>query len=226
MREKDLQIEYCDFPEDALYDLENNVWVRLQGQKLVILGITSVHAALAGKLVKIQIKPVGTSLRGGQSVATVESVKYFGVVRTPVSGILTERNSTLEKRPKLANDSPYADGWFVKIESSLLPDEIKSLRDLSGAQQAIRDQISELRVRCFKAFPDYEMWEIGVECAAVLVKLNEIIERCAVNEVIHVISDDRTADIEMERWSDQTGQAILESRKEGKLTHFIVKKAK
>jgi len=147
MREKDLQIEYCDFPEDALYDLENNVWVRLQGQKLVILGITSMHAALAGKLVKIQIKPVGTSLRGGQSVATVESVKYFGVVRTPVSGILTERNSTLEKRPKLANDSPYGDGWFVKIESSLLPDEIKSLRDLSGAQQAIRDQISELRVR-------------------------------------------------------------------------------
>jgi TusA-related sulfurtransferase len=46
------------------------------------------------------------------------------------------------------------------------------------------------------------------------------------NEVIHVVSDDVTADIEMERWSDQTGQAVLESRKEGKLTHFIVKKVK
>ena len=70
------------------------------------------------------------------------------------------------------------------------------------------------------------MWEIGVECAAVLVRLNELIERCALNDVIHVVSDDPTADIEMERWSDETGQLVLESRKEGKLIHFIVKKVK
>jgi hypothetical protein len=30
----------------------------------------------------------------------------------------------------------------------------------------------------------------------------------------------------MERWSDETGQLVLESRKEGKLIHFIVKKVK
>jgi glycine cleavage system H protein len=221
-----LQIEYCDFPEDALYDLENNIWVRHQGPKLVTLGITSVHAALAGRLIKIQIKPIDTSVRRGQSVATIESIKYFGVVRTPFSGILAERNSALERQPKLANDLPYEDGWFVKIEPSLQPEEIKPLLGLAEAQQAIRAQITELRVRCFKAYPDYDMWEIGVECAAVLVRLDELIERCAVNEIIHVVSDDPTADIEMERWSDQTGQVVLESRKEGKLMHFIVKKVK
>jgi TusA-related sulfurtransferase len=70
------------------------------------------------------------------------------------------------------------------------------------------------------------MWEIGVECAAVLVRLNELMERCASNEVVHVVSDDPTADIEMVRWADQTGQAILESRSEGKLTHFIIRKVK
>jgi glycine cleavage system H protein len=221
-----LQIEFCDFPDDALYDLENNIWVRHQGQKLATLGITSVYSAIAGKLTKVQIKPTGTHVRKGQSVATIESIKYFGVVRTPLSGILAERNSVLETQPKLANDSPYEEGWFVKIEPSLLPEEIKPLLRLANAQQAIRVQISELRVRCFKAYPDYDMWEIGVECAAVLVRLNELIERCKVNEIIHVVSDDLTADIEMERWSDETGQAVLESRKEGKLMHFIVKKVK
>lgn len=220
-----MQIEYCDFPEDALYDLDNNVWVRLRGTK-VVLGITSVHAALAGKLNKVTFRPIGSSVRKGQSVATIESVKYFGVVRTPISGTLIEANEVLERQPKLANDSPYENGWFVKIETNLLPDEMKSLRDLPGAEETLRAQIHELRVRCFKAYPDYEMWEIGVECAAVLVRLNELIERCALNDVIHVVSDDPTADIEMERWSDQTGQAVIESRKEGKLIHFIVKKVK
>jgi len=56
--------------------------------------------------------------------------------------------------------------------------------------------------------------------------LNELMERCKLGEVVHVVSDDVTADIEMERWSDETGQAVLESRKEGKLTHFIVRKVK
>lgn len=220
-----MQIEYCDFPEDALYDLDNNVWVRLRGTK-VVLGITSVHAALAGKLNKVTFRLIGSSVRKGQSVATIESVKYFGVVRTPISGTLIEANGVLEKQPKLANDSPYENGWFVKIETNLLPDEMKSLRDLPGAEETLRAQIHELRVRCFKAYPDYEMWEIGVECAAVLVRLNELLERCVMNDVIHVVSDDPTADIEMERWSDQTGQAVIESRKEGKLIHFIVKKVK
>lgn len=221
-----MQIDYCEFPEDALYDLDNNVWIRLHSQKVATVGITSVHAALAGKLNKVNFKPTGSSLQKGKSVATIESVKYFGVVRTPLSGILIEKNAMLEKQPKLANDSPYELGWFVKIEPSLLPEEMKRLTDLKSAEMRIRSQIRELRVRCFKAYPDYEMWEIGVECAAVLIRLNELIERSALNEVIHVVSDDPTADIEMQRWSDQTGQAVLESRQEGKLTHFIMKKVK
>lgn len=221
-----MQIDYCEFPEDALYDLDNNVWIRLYSQKVATLGITSVHAALAGKLIKVNFKPTGSSLREGKSVATIESVKYFGVVRTPLSGILIGVNAMLETQPKLANDSPYELGWFVKIQPTILSEEMKRLSDLKGAEMRIRSQMRELRVRCFKAYPDHEMWEIGVECAAVLVRLDELIERSVLNDVIHVVSDDPTADIEMQRWSDQTGQAVLESRQEAKLTHFIVKKVK
>ena len=221
-----MQIDHCDFPEDALYDIDNRVWVRLQKEKIATIGITSVHSALAGRLNKVNLKPVGTVLQKGKSVATIESVKFFGVVRTPLSGTLIESNPVLTEQPKLANDSPFELGWFVKVEAAFLSEELKSLSDLSSARESLKLQISQLRVRCFKAYPDFDMWEIGVECAAVLVRLNELIERCALNDVVHVVSDDPTADIEMERWSDETGQLVLESRKEGKLIHFIVKKVK
>ena len=221
-----MQIDHCDFPDDALYDVDNRVWVRLLGKNTATVGITSVHSALAGRLNKVNFKPVGTVLQKGKSVATIESVKYFGVVRTPLSGTLIETNLVLTEQTKLANDSPYDLGWFVKVEAALLSEELKTLSDLTSARESLKSQISQLRVRCFKAYPDYDMWEIGVECAAVLVRLNELIGRCALNDVIHVVSDDVTADIEMERWSDETGQLVLESRKEGKLTHFIVKKVK
>jgi len=221
-----MQIEHCEFPEDVLYDLENNVWIRLQGEKRVQLGITSVHAALAGKLTQVKFKPVGAVLQRGQAVATIESVKYFGAVRTPLGGTLIEANQKLDSNPKLANDYPYNSGWFVVIEPTQLTSEEDLLLPSRSAEERIRSQIRELRVHCFKAFPDHEMWEIGVECAAVLVRLNDLIGQSPQNEVVHVVSDDPTADIEMARWSEETGQQLLESRREGNVMHFIVRKVK
>ena len=221
-----LEIDHCEFPDDRLYDLDNNVWIRIDEKKIATLGITSVHAALAGKLKQVKFKPLETFLERGRSVATIESIKYFGAVRTPITGKLIEVNSALESNGKIASDHPYDEGWFVRIQPSQLDEEIQILTQPRTNEEKIRSQIRELRVRCFKAFPDYEMWEIGVDCAAVLVRLNELVNQIAINEVVHIISDDPTADIEMVRWSDQTGQGILESRPEGKLTHFIVRKVK
>ena len=218
-------IDHCDFPEEVLYDLDNNVWVRHIAAGVVRLGITSVHAAMAGKLNNVKFKPIGAKIERGQSVATIESTKYFGVVRAPFSGKLVAVNSGLEIEPKQANVAPYGEGWFVEIAPT---DEIglTSLVAPKIAVDRIKAQIRDLRVRCFAAYPDREMWEIGVECAAVLVRLNELLEHCEVNEVIHVVSDDPTAEIEMERWADESGQEVLESRKEENLEHFIVKKVR
>lgn len=222
----EVQIDHCEFPDDLLYDLENNVWVKLGSDTRVKLGITSVHAALAGRLNKVTFKPLGINLEKARGVATIESARFFGVVRTPLTGTLAGVNSRLESEPKLANDSPYVLGWFAEILWNSDTKDLQSLVEPKQAAELIRDQIRKLHVRCFSAYPDREMWEIGVECAAVLVRLNELLEHCNVGEVIHVVSDDPTADIEMERWMDETGQSVLESRKEGNLMHFIVKKVR
>jgi glycine cleavage system H protein len=219
-----MQVDFCEFPDDLLYDLENNVWVRREKDEHVVLGITSIQSALTGVLTKVNIKPVGSVVAKMQNVATIESLRYFGAVKTPLSCRIMAINEALQLKPKLANDYPYSDGWFAKLQPTSLDQEMQNLSSPIGAEVRIRSLIQNLRVRCFKAYPDHELWEIGVECAAVLVRLNELIERCAVGEVVHVVSDDPTADIEMVRWSDQSGQAVLESRAEGNLTHFIIRK--
>jgi glycine cleavage system H lipoate-binding protein/TusA-related sulfurtransferase len=221
-----LRIEHCEFPDGLLYDLENNVWVEPTSDTRGRLGITSVHAALAGRINSVKFKPTGTSLEKNQSLATLESTRYFGVVRTPISCTLVSVNSRLANEPKLANDSPYELGWFAEVEWKPGGESLASLVRPTESEEKIKDQIRNLRVRCFSAYPDHEMWEIGVECAAVLVRLNDLLAQCPINEVVHVVSDDPTAEIEMERWKDQTGQAVLEARKEGNLIHFIVKKVR
>ena len=217
-----MKIDNCSFPEDLLYDTENFLWMSNK-EKTVTIGITAIIASIAGRLSSIKLKPVGTKLEKGKSCGSLEGAKYFGVVRTPVGGTIIQVNKSLEDKPKLANDFPYAEGWLVKIEPSDIRD-LKVLETIENCHNKMSIAIQKLRVRCFAAFPDHEMFEIGVECSATLAKLDELIEKIPAGEVIHLVSDDPTADLEMLRWSEQKGQSLLETRNEGNLLHFIVKK--
>ncbi len=219
-----MKIGNCSFPEDLLYDAENFIWISNK-EKSVTIGITAIMTSIAGRLSSIKLKPVGTKLEKGKSCGTLESAKYFGVVRTPVSGIIVQVNKSLMNKPKLANDFPYAEGWFVKIELSDMED-LKALETIENCHDKMSIAIQKLRVRCFAAFPDHEMFEIGVECSATLAKLDELIEKIPAGEVIHLVSDDPTADLEMSRWSEERGQSLLEIKNEGNLLHFIVKKVR
>ena len=154
------------------------------------------------------------------------------MVRCPVKGEIVEVNNTLTDNPKTVNDFPYNEGWFVKIKiqnsDSSIDSELKNdcLKFIDECHDEIKKIMEKLHVRCFSAFPDYEMFEIGVECAATLTKLDELIGKINMGNVVHVVSDDTSADLEMIRWSEERGQDLLESRKEANLFHFIVKKIK
>jgi glycine cleavage system H protein len=221
-----MRINNCLFPENLLYDTENFVWIENKAEKdTVTIGITTIMASVAGRLFTIKLKPVGTEVEKGKSCGVLESAKYFGVVRTPISGIIVDVNKTLIDNPKLANDFPYNQGWFVKIQPSDMKD-LEAFETIENCMDKMSLAIQKLRIRCFVAFPDHEMFEIGVECSATLAKLDELLEKIPTGEVIHLVSDDSTADIEMLRWSEDKGQPLLETRKEGNLFHFIIRKVR
>jgi glycine cleavage system H lipoate-binding protein/TusA-related sulfurtransferase len=229
-----MRINHCDFPEGILYDLDNFVWIKKDGtdRSIVMLGVTPILISLAGKLTKIKLKEIGATIEKNKSVGSIESLRYFGMVRCPLKGEIIEVNNTLSDNPKTANDFPYSEGWFVKIKiqnsDSNMESELKSdtLKLIDECHDEIKKIMEKLHVRCFAAFPDYEMFEIGVECAATLTKLDELIGKINMGNVVHVVSDDTSADLEMIRWSEEREQDLLETRKEANLFHFIVKKIK
>lgn len=221
-----MKIDSCMFPEGFLYDIENFVWVDVKATKVVTIGITTLLSSISGRLSTIKLKDVGTEIEKGKALATIESNKYFGVVRAPFSGRIIEINEFIRQKPKLVNDFPYSYGWFVKMEPLSIDKYLVNLQPIENCHDKIKTLIKDLHIRCFVAYPDYEMYEIGVECAATLTKLDELISKIKIGEVIHLVSDDKTADLEMIRWSQESGQSILETRPEENLLHFIVKKIK
>ena len=221
-----MEIDHCVFPDDLLYDLENNTWLRIEENGEVTVGVTSVLPAIAGKLTQARLKSSEVAIHRGQSLGTLESLKFVGPVPSPVSGILLKSNGLIVDRPRLINDSPYEEGWIASLKPSHLALERILLSKSTESKALLVKKIAEFHVRCFKAFPDHEMSEIGTECSAVLIRLNDLLATIPVGEVVHLVSDDQTAYVEMVAWSETTRQNLLDWRQEGNLFHFIVKKVR
>ena len=188
------------------------------------VGMTSLLSAIAGKFTSASIRPAGTRVERGRSLGTLESLKFVGPLPSPLSGTISSVNGDMVKRPKLMNDASYTQGWIVKLKSLSFQEERGLLSRPSDAREDFKKKIAEFHARCFKAFPDHEMYEIGTECSAVLVRLNELLVSIPIEDVIHLVTDDPTSYVEMVRWTDQTGHGLVDWRQEGNLFHFIVRK--
>lgn len=105
----------CDFPDELLYDVENNIWYRENDDDTITVGMTSVATAMAGPIVAITPKRAGRKVQPGRSCATVESGKWVGPAKLLSGGEVIEVNSSISSTPAIANSAPYEDGWLLRI---------------------------------------------------------------------------------------------------------------
>jgi glycine cleavage system H protein len=215
----------CRFADDVLYDVGSDTWARFEDDGTATIGVDTILIWLAGRLEKVSFKPVGTIIEKGKSLGSIEGPRHFDTVKSPITGRILKVNGALSATPGLLDRDPYGEGWFAVLQPLRREEELAWVKPASLSREALASRIAELNVRCFAEFPDYEMYEIGTECSAVLVRLDESLAGSQPGTVVHIVSDDPSSELEMIRWSDRTGNQVLETRREGNLVHYIVKKS-
>lgn len=101
--------------EGLLYS-PSHEWVKVEGNEAWI-GISDHAQHALGSVVFIELPKVGQTLKKGDAIGAVESVKAASDVYTPVSGKVLEVNDALDGSPELLNDDPYG-SWIIKVELS------------------------------------------------------------------------------------------------------------
>ena len=220
-----MEIRGCLLPEDRRYDLGSDTWWLEDGEPGVgRLGVLGTLGAFAGPFRSFAFRPVGPVVGRGRSIATAESVRFTGAVRLPFDAELLARNERLIDRPRLLNDDPYGEGWVVRVRAVRPEEPGRLLEEAAAIAGRLEERIVRERIRCWPQTPDLELYEIGVECSAVLTRLNETLAPRGAGEAVLLVTDDPTSPIEMVRWSDETGHTLLARRAEGTLHHFLVRK--
>lgn len=145
------QIWYgCAVPSDLLYDTEREVWVRVEGDE-VVLGMTDVAQTMCGRFVQVSWKKVGARVKQGRPLAVIESAKWVGPFPAPLSGeVVAVNEAAFDADVAVANRDPYGEGWLVRLRPSDLAGEGGHLVDGETAFEHYRALIEEKDIRCFR----------------------------------------------------------------------------
>ena len=111
-------------PGDRKYTKEHE-WVKLDGDNGTV-GITDYAQDQLGDIVFVELPDIGATVTAMQKFGEIESVKAVSELFSPVSGEVVGRNEELNDNPQWVNDSPYDEGWMLKVKLSSEPDNLMS----------------------------------------------------------------------------------------------------
>tara|TARA_A100001035_G_scaffold258060_1_gene234535 strand:+ start:22 stop:399 length:378 start_codon:yes stop_codon:yes gene_type:complete len=106
---------------------KDHEWISIDGD-IATVGITDFAQSELGDIVYVEVDTLDENLRKDDVFGTVEAVKTVSDLFIPVSGEILEFNESLNDNPELINESPYDEGWIIKmkVENS---DQLSELLD-------------------------------------------------------------------------------------------------
>jgi glycine cleavage system H protein len=106
---------------------KDHEWIVLK-DGVATAGITAHAADLLGDIVFVELPEIGATLKSGDGMAVVESVKAASDVFAPITGEVVEANTALADHPELINQDPEGAAWIVRIRPAD-PTQIETLMD-------------------------------------------------------------------------------------------------
>ena len=94
---------------------KDHEWVFCK-DKIATIGITNYAQESLGDIVFIELPETGKTIKMGDQVGVVESVKDASELYSPVSGKIIEINNELKTTPQLLNTDPENTGWYMKLK--------------------------------------------------------------------------------------------------------------
>jgi glycine cleavage system H protein len=99
-------------PDDLRF-ARSHEWI--SAGDLMTIGISQFAQDQLGDVVFVELPKVGATFHAGDTFGSVESVKTVSDLYAPIDLKVVEVNDALVDKPELVNNSPYGDGWLLKV---------------------------------------------------------------------------------------------------------------
>jgi glycine cleavage system H protein len=100
---------------DRFYTAEG-LWAKREG-RYTRVGLSDYLQQRSGDIAFTEVKPKGSSLKAGDELAVIETIKVNISLSSPITGAVIQVNLGLEDSPDIINQDPYGEGWLVLMEA-------------------------------------------------------------------------------------------------------------
>lgn len=108
----------CEFRPELYYDELFQIWVRVEDDGTLAVGMTDISQTIAGRILHVRVRRPGTLRPSGKPVATIESGKWAGPVPNPFDCTIEQGNAEVLDDPGLLNAAPY-EAWIARVRPAL-----------------------------------------------------------------------------------------------------------
>ena len=126
-----------NIPEELCYTKEHE-WARME-DGLCVVGITDFAQGELGDIVYVELPEPGTQVDMMGEFGVVESVKTASDLYAPIAGEIVAVNENLADSPELVNDSPYDEGWMLKLRPTNLDEDWATLLDAADYAEVLAE---------------------------------------------------------------------------------------
>lgn len=115
-----------NIPDDRMYS-NDHIWIKIEDNACV-LGVTDHAQSSMGAIEYIDLLATGAAMVRGESYGCAESAKAVTEMPAPFDALVIEINGQLAEEPERVNNSPYGDGWMLRV-INVDSDDLQDLMD-------------------------------------------------------------------------------------------------
>ncbi|MCJ7538271.1 MAG: glycine cleavage system protein H, partial [Desulfobacterales bacterium] len=102
-------------------------WVHIEDDGRIKVGVDDFSSKVLGAADAINLPPKGVFLRQGEIGCVLTRNNKKAPIQSPVSGTVWAVNDKVLKKPAVAHDDPYHDGWLFMLDSANIKPDLEVL---------------------------------------------------------------------------------------------------
>jgi glycine cleavage system H protein len=120
-----------------------HVWARVSGSEALV-GADDLMQAALGPVDTVDLPAIGRHVEAGEPLFRLHNGKRALSGRSPVTGVVVAVNDALREDPGRVNNTPFTDGWAVRVAGDDLSRERHGLRRGMNARELFRREVDRM----------------------------------------------------------------------------------
>jgi glycine cleavage system H lipoate-binding protein len=123
---------------------DGHTWMRIESGGYLRVGMDDFALKLLGKADAYDLPLMGKELDKDKVGWGLKRRENQADVRSPIDGVIVEVNSEVRKKPELANQNPYEDGWLFMVHTPDIKGAAKKLMSDAEGIPWIKGEVNKL----------------------------------------------------------------------------------